>query len=89
MQVNNKVSNIRKHAKQGAEIPGYNQNLKKESHIQIVHAVQTKTLDSFWNQKLKHAKLKFKQKKYFDNISLHFMKILQDEICHRSLHTNT
>ena len=34
MLVNKKVSNIRKHAKQGAEIPGYNKYLKnkKRSH---------------------------------------------------------
>jgi hypothetical protein len=51
MQVNEKVSNIRKHAKQGVEIRGYNKYLKKSKknngHIQTTHAVQTKTLDSF------------------------------------------
>ena len=50
MLVNKKVSNnIRKHAKQGAEIPGYNKYLKnqKKGHIQTTHAVQTKTLDSY------------------------------------------
>ena len=61
---------------------------KKLSHSKLLMLSKRKGY-SFSNQKLKHAKLKFNQKKVFDNISLYFMKILLDKICHTSLHTNT
>ena len=62
MQVN------KKHAKQGAEIPGYNKYLKKSKKKKLAHSnyayCPNKNVRFFLNQKLKHAKLKFNQKNY-------------------------